>query len=357
MSTPNLAAIREAHSLIQTKILKTPVHYAPSLSRIAAESAFRGRDNDIEGVSSTINIFLKCENLQKTGSFKFRGVSHFLAKLNDRALRKGLLTYSTGNHAIALAQAAISASMEKGFAIPLTILMPCAASSGKMDKIRKMGVNVTLHGSTIPECAARAEELQQETGMTLVPPSGHPHIVLGQASVMLEFQQQIAELGQGPLDAVIMPSAGGALLAGVAMVCKDSVHPIDVFGAEPLDGGAALSRGRQEGRRVTTLRPEGLTIAEGLCSPVASSNWETVRNDSYVRDVFPASDDEIRAAMRLTIEDTKMMLEPSAAVPLAVILFNTCFQRYMSSRGGPLNIGVILSGGNISVERLFEVLG
>ncbi|KAF3492339.1 pyridoxal-5'-phosphate-dependent enzyme [Arthroderma uncinatum] len=356
LATLNLTAIREAYSLIQSKISKTPVYQAASLSRIVSKSIYPKGSSDTASGAPKINVFLKCENLQKAGSFKFRGASHFLAKQNDRALRKGLVTYSTGNHAIALAQAATFASAEKGFPIPLTILMPKTANIGKINMIERLGAIVTTHQSTMEDCAVRAEELRREAEMTLVPPSGHPYIVLGQGTAMLEFQQQIAGLGAKPLDVIIIPSAGGALLAGVALVCKEASSPVDVFGAEPLYGGAALSRCRQEGHRVVASGPTTFTIADGLCSMVAKCNWEILRSNTYVRDVFSASDDEIRAAMRLILEDAKQVVEPSAAVPLAALMSNNHLRSYFTRRKDPLNVGIILSGGNISVERLFKLL-
>ncbi|KAK2813253.1 hypothetical protein FQN49_008320 [Arthroderma sp. PD_2] len=222
--------------------------------------------------------------------------------------------------------------------------------------IERMGATVSPHQSTMEGCAVQADELRREAGMTLVPPSGHPYIVLGQGTAMLEFQQQVTGLGEKPLDVVIMPSAGGALLAGAALVCREASSPIDVFGAEPLDGGAALSRSRREGQRVVASYPNTFTIADGLCSLVAKSNWEILRSKAYVRDVFPASDNEIRAAMRFILEDAKQVVEPSAAVPLASLLFNKRFRSYLGRRKGPLNVGIILSGGNISVERLLRLL-
>ncbi|KAM5439837.1 putative threonine ammonia-lyase [Microsporum ferrugineum] len=355
LSSLDLTAVKEAYSLIKSKILKTPVHKSASLSHIVSNSIFQEVNAHIAGVPK-INVFFKCENLQKTGPFKFRGASHFVARQSDRALRNGLVTYSTGNHAIALAQAAAYASEERGFPIPLAVLMSKTADKGKIAMLERMGVTVSTHQPTMEACAVRAEELQREAGTTLVPPSGHRHIVLGQGTAMLEFQQQVAGRGEKPLDAVIVPSAGGALLAGTALVCKEAGSPIDVFGTEPLDGGAALFQSRKRGHQVIAPCTNKSTIADGLCSPVAKSNWDILRSNTYVQDVYPACDDEIRAAIRLIIESTKQLVEPSAAVPLAALLFNKRLRSNLARRNGPLNVGIILSGGDTSVERLLALL-
>lgn len=125
-----------------------------------------------------------------------------------------------GNHAIALTQAARALSEVKGFHIPVEVLMSWTASPDKIELIESFGGKATLHGPTLTECALLAESIEQETGATLVPPSGHPNIVLSQGTAMLEFDEQMEELGEGPLDVVIVPSAGGALLAGTAMACQ-----------------------------------------------------------------------------------------------------------------------------------------
>ncbi|EFR04949.1 serine racemase [Nannizzia gypsea CBS 118893] len=351
----NLAAVKDAYSLIKPKIWKTPVYKATALSHTISSTIFHDSNSGITGVPK-VNVFFKCENLQKTGSFKFRGASHFLARQNDRALRNGLVTYSTGNHGIALAQAAAYASEERGFPIPLIVIMSKTADRGKIARIESFGATVSAYYSTMEACAVRAEELQLEAGLTLVPTSGHRHVVLGQGTVMLEFQQQIAGLGERPLDAVIVPIAGGALLAGTALVCQAASSRTDVFGTEPLEGGPSLFQGRQRGRRIDTLCTEKSTIADGLRCLVAKSNWDILKNRTFVQDVFPVADDEIRTAIRLILESAKQLVEPSAAVPLAALLFNKRLRSNLAQRDGPLNVGIILSGGNISVERLFSLL-
>ncbi|GBF65670.1 serine racemase [Trichophyton mentagrophytes] len=375
----NLAAVKEAYTLIKPKIWKTPVYKSAILSHTISSAIFRKDNIGATGVPK-INVFFKCENLQKTGSFKFRGASHFLARQNDRALRNGLVTYSTGryyphalfsqlvwyglnlangymqgNHGIALAQAAAYESEERGFPIPLTVIMSKSADRGKISMIEKLGATVSACYSTMEACAVQAEELQRKAGLTLVPTSGHCHVVLGQGTVMLEFQQQVAGLGEKPLDAVIVPIAGGALLAGTALVCQEASSRIDVFGAEPLEGGPSLLQGRQRGRRIDTLCPEKSTIADGLRCLVAKSNWDILRSKTHVRDVFPVADGEILTAMRLILEGTKQLVEPSAAVPLAALLFNKRLHSNLALRNGPLNVGIILSGGNTSVERLLSL--
>ncbi|EFE42959.1 hypothetical protein TRV_02324 [Trichophyton verrucosum HKI 0517] len=328
----NLAAVKEAYTLIKPKIWKTPVYKSATLSHTISSTIFNKYKIGITGIPK-INVFFKCENLQKTGSFKFRGASHFLARQNDQELRNGLVTYSTGRY------------------------YPHALSSqlGKISMIEKLGATVSAGYPTMEACAVQAEDLQRKAGLTLVPTSGHCHVVLGQGTVMLEFQQQVAALGEKPLDAVIVPIAGGALLAGTALVCQEASSRTDVFGAEPLEGGPSLFQGRQRGRLINTLCPDKSTIADGLRCLVAKSNWDILRSKTHVQDVFPVADSEIRTAMRLVLEGTKQLVEPSAAVPLAALLFNKRLHSNLARRHGPLNVGIILSGGNTSVERLLSL--
>ncbi|EFE36348.1 uncharacterized protein ARB_05287 [Trichophyton benhamiae CBS 112371] len=328
----NLAAVKEAYTLIKPKIWKTPVYKSATLSHTISSSIFNKDKIGATGIPK-INVFFKCENLQKTGSFKFRGASHFLARQNDQALRNGLVTYSTGRY----------------------YLHALSSQMGKISMIEKLGATVSACYPTMEACAVRAEDLQRKAGLTLVPTSGHCHVVLGQGTVMLEFQQQVAGLGEKPLDAVIVPVAGGALLAGTALVCQEASSRIDVFGAEPLEGGPSLFQGRQRGRRISTLCPDKSTIADGLRCLVAKSNWDILRSKTHVQDVFPVADSEIRTAMRLVLEGTKQLVEPSAAVPLAALLFNKRLHSNLARRHGPLNVGIILSGGNTSVERLLSL--
>lgn len=252
--------------------------------------------------------------------------------------------------------AARSASEARGFPIPVEILMTWTASQSKIDRIRRMGATVTQHGPTLVECQKLAEEIQRKRGATIVPPSAHPNIALGQGTAMLELHEQMNELEEGRLDAVLVPSAGGALLAGTAVACHGLDPKIKVFGTEPAHGGANLREARAQGCRSTTITDH--TIADGLRSVTAPCNWEIVRDSTLVDDVYSVDDDEIQTALCRIIEDMKLLVEPSSAVPVAALLFNRHLHQQLASlyRGKPLRIGVILTGGNVSLKALSEML-
>ncbi|KAK4579916.1 hypothetical protein LTR86_000117 [Recurvomyces mirabilis] len=358
VSTPtlNIQAIRQAHSIIRESAYRTPVLVCPGLSR-AVNTALTAHDDEPSKQAPT-EIYLKCENFQRAGSFKFRGAYHFLSKLSDVSLRAGVVSYSTGNHAIALTLAANSMSKSKSFPIPVTIVMTWTASPAKIDTIRRLGGTVIQHGPTLVECMQIAEAFRLETGATLLP-QGHPWIAMGQGTVMLEFQEQMKELGWGGLDVVVMPSAGGGLLAGTAVVCHDSDSNTKVFGTEPSTGGANLAVARLSGERVTSI--EGTTIADGLRLTTAACNWEYVKDPAFVQDVFQVHDWQIRNALACLIEDLKFVVEPSAAVSLAALLFNEDLQdalRSMNSMntGRPIRVGLVLTGGNLSLDALCALL-
>jgi threonine dehydratase len=252
--------------------------------------------------------------------------------------------------------AANSASKLRGFPIPVLMLMTWNASPAKIDAIRRLGATVLLHGPTLVECSQLATKIQLETGATLVPPSGHPLIALGQGTVMLEFHEQMLELGYGSLDAVIVPSAGGALLAGTAVASHALDPHITVFGSEPVIGGANLATARPQGKRITVLNDT--TIADGLRSPTAQCNWEYVSNPTLVKDVLQVTESEIRRTLSSIVERMKFVVEPSSAVPLAALLFNPDLHHTLRKmyKGRPLKVGVVLTGGNVSLGALCSLI-
>ncbi|KAG8626720.1 hypothetical protein KVT40_005665 [Elsinoe batatas] len=311
----NLEAIHYAYDVLATRAVRTPILRSISLAQL-----------DIR--PGHINVFLKCENLQRGGSFKFRGACFFLSQLSEETLKKG-------NHAIGLALAAAEASRALGYPIPVLILMTSTASPTKMDKIRALGATVIQAGATLTECATYAEEVRRETGATVVPTSSHPFNTLGQGSAAVEFLEQLEETGEAPLDAIIVPSGGASLLAGTAVACHGLQPKVRVFGSEPISGAADLGKARSRGERITKL--EGFTIADGLRQPVAKCNWNIVRRDDLVEDVY---------------QSTGMLIEPSSAVPVAAVLFNKALHQHLrgSFTGRPLNTGLIITGGNVSAD-------
>jgi threonine dehydratase len=230
--------------------------------------------------------------------------------------------------------------------------MPTSVTDYKIKAAKDYGANVVLHGSSTVDCQSYAQKLCDKTGATMIPPSGHSDIMIGQATVMQEFASQVLEEHGAAMDLVLVPSAGGGLLAGTGIVCQDLSTL--VIGVEPEDGGANLAKARKNGSRIRNINPEFTTIAEGLRSPTAEFNWEFLCDQTYVHDVFGATDEQIKVAMRIMIEELKLVVEPSAAVALAVLLFNKKFSRLLSERT-QWNIGIIISGGNTSLEKIMQL--
>lgn len=203
-----------------------------------------------------------------------------------------------------------------------------------------------------------ASKIRDSTGAILVPPADHLDIALGQATLVREFLQQMEQLGHGLPDAIIVPSGGGGLLVGATAMCKPL--GVTVFGAEPECGGPGLAKARRRGTRMTSTgrNDEQPTIADGLRSLTGEANWEIVKRRENVEEVFTVTEEDIKSALRVAVENLGFAIEPSAAVPLAAALFNRGFQRWSrdAKASGPLKIGVVLTGGNINAEELRAIL-
>lgn len=192
-------------------------------------------------------------------------------------------------------------------------------------------------------------------GAVTVPPYDHPNIILGQGTAALEFEKQVKDMGS-KLDAVITPLGGGGLLGGTATALIGT--GIRVFGSEPrFQGANDGERGLKEGKRITQVST--LTIADGLRTPLGVLNWEIISDKEKVKGIFSVTEGQIKKAMKLVLERMKVLVEPSACVPLAVVLYNEDFKKMVEKESGEKgwNIGVLFSGGNTTVEaigKLFE---
>ncbi|KAF2114286.1 pyridoxal-5'-phosphate-dependent enzyme [Lophiotrema nucula] len=351
---PTLQAVDRAAVRISRKVAITPVKQSESLSR-TVEASIRGESI---GRLPEVEVFFKCENAQHTGSFKFRGASHFLARIPDDELKRGVVAYSTGNHALAVAHAAKLASRERSITIPTTVVLPSTCPKKKLNATISHGAAVVLSG---PDPEARellARQIQSSTGAVLVPPADDVNIALGQATLIREFLNQVTDIRDSKLDAIIVPSGGGGLLAGAAAVCR----PLGVrlFGAGPEWGGPGLSKALLIGHRTTFVSgDEPPTIADGLRSLTGEANWRIIKDHNNVEGVFTASEDQIREALHLMVEDFGFVVEPSAAVPLAIALFNRDFHRRMTeirTIRANVRIGIVLTGGNIDVNELGQIV-
>ena len=276
-------------------------------------------------------LFFKCEPFQKTGSFKFRGACNAVMSLTDEQASRGVVTHSSGNHAQALALAA------RLRGIPAHIVMPETALVSKRRAVEG-------YGGTVYPCppieAARertAAEIEERTGSLLIPPCNHPDIIAGQGTALLELLEEVPDL-----DAVIAPVGGGGLMSGTSIAARALEPGIRIFAAEPA-GADDAARSLAAGELIPQTGPR--TICDGLLTSLGELTWPIFRD--HVEAVITVTDDEIIAAMRLTWERAKLLVEPSAAVGVAAVLSETF--RALEGLG---RVGVILSGGNADLDHL-----
>jgi threonine dehydratase len=227
------------------------------------------------------------------------------------------------------------------------------SAPGKLESLKQLGVDVFTAGGRPEDREAKAVEIQQRTGALLIPPSDQPEIALGQGTAILELMQQVKELTEDELDAVIMPSGGGGLLTGASLLCKGT--GVRVYGAEPQEGGPCLVEGRKKGSRVEMIKTS--TMADGLRVPVGQTYFELLRRSEYVSGVYTATEEQIRRAMRVALAELKIVVEPSAAVALAAVLYNRDFHQCLVRDKSLKKLGIVLSGGNVSLDILLQVIG
>ena len=281
-------------------------------------------------------LFLKCENFQKTGSFKARGALNKVSQLGADARERGVITFSAGNHAQSLAGAAHAAG------VPATVVMPAAASRAKVDASRGYGAEVVLHGANGLEALEKARALQQERGLTFVHPFDDELVAAGQGTAALELLEQTPDL-----DSVVVPIGGGGLIAGILVAIKEQKPSIRVYGVEPR-GAAAMRQSLDAGRALQLASVN--TIADGLAAPMAGDlTYEIVRR--YVDDVVLVDDDLIAGAVRDLLMSAKVLAETGGAAATAAVL-----SRAIPLRDGE-RVAAIVSGGNIDPARLAGMLG
>jgi threonine dehydratase len=276
-------------------------------------------------------VFLKCENYQRIGAFKFRGAYNAVSRLTPEQLARGIAAYSSGNHAQAVALAA------REFRSSAVIVMPEDTPQSKVDATRGYGAEIVTYDRYTGNRVAIGNALAEERGLALIPPYEHPHVMAGQGTAALELIEE-----SGSFDTLVAPIGGGGLLAGSATAAKGLDRRIRVVGVEP-EFGNDTKLSLAAGRRVAIPVPR--TIADGQAADTPGELTFAV-NQRLVDDVVLVTDDEIRAAMRFAFERLKIVLEPSGATSLAAVL----------QGGFTGRVGVILSGGNISPERFAELL-
>ncbi len=281
-------------------------------------------------------IFIKAEGLQPIGSFKLRGAANKIAQLTPEERSRGVITYSSGNHAQGVAFAA------RAFGSKAVIVMPSNAPEIKRRATRALGAEIVTVGPASSERKAKAEELSAAHGYVVIPPYDDPAIIAGQATCGLEIIQDLPGA-----DLVLSPVSGGGLLSGVAAAVKHLRPQCRVIGVEP-ELAADAQESFRSGRLVTwPAEKTTRTIADGLrTQSLGHLNFEHIR--AYVDDIITVSEDEIRAAMRRLLFDARLTPEPSGAVTTAALLFHTAellpFQRAVA----------IMSGGNVEPDLLAQ---
>ena len=274
-------------------------------------------------------IYLKCENLQKVGAFKFRGACNAVYSLSDEAAARGVCTHSSGNHAQALALAA------RMRGIPAYIVMPDNAPLVKKNAVAGYGGRITFCEPTLAARESTMERLRLETGATVVHPYDNERVIAGQGTAALELMMDVPEL-----DAILTPVGGGGLLGGTAIAASKSQKKIRVIGGEPENADDAY-RSLQEGRIVPSLNPN--TIADGLLTSLGQLTFPIIRE--RVEQIVTVSEQGIIDSMKFVWERAKIVIEPSAAVAVGVL-----WDKKIDLSG--LKIGIIISGGNVDLGKL-----
>ncbi len=280
-------------------------------------------------------VFLKAENFQRIGAFKFRGAFNAISRLTADQLARGVAAYSSGNHAQAVALAARLAGTTA------VILMPKDAPPTKMAATRGYGAEVITYDRYAQDRAALAKQMSEERGLTLIPPYDHYDVMAGQGTVALELIEEV-----GPLGALLVQIGGGGLIAGCATAATALSPGIRVIGVEPA-AGDDTARSLAKGERVTIDVPRTIADGQAIASP-GELTFPVVQR--LVDSVALVSDDEIRAAMTFAFERLKIVLEPSGASALAALLSGRV-------KALPERVGVVLSGGNVGLDRWLELLG
>lgn len=312
----SIDSIREAHERIRSLVHETPVLTCQHLNELTDK-----------------NLFFKCEFMQKTGSFKARGASNAILKNGYDSV----CTHSSGNHGQALSWAA------KQQGIAAYIVMPSDAPLCKRKAVEGYGGRITFCEPNQASREATASLIMREKGASFVPPYDHSDIMSGQGTMALEFLKQVPDL-----DIIIVPIGGGGMCSGVTMAAKALKPSIKIVAAEPEEANDAFTskaRGVKTGNKAPPK-----TIADGLKTNLGDLPWPIVRD--LVDEIITVTEQEIKSSLRLIMERMKCIIEPSAAVGLAVALKQEFSKKYEEHR----NVGIILCGGNIDVDCLTSIL-
>ena len=311
-SLPGFDSVREAARRIEPFVHRTPVLTCSSLDRIV-----------------NAELYFKCENFQKVGAFKFRGACNAVFHLSQEEASRGVGTHSSGNHAAALALAARLRGVQA------FIVMPRDASKVKKAAVAGYGAQIFPCEPTEAGREERMAEVLKETGATFIHPSNDPLVIAGQGTAALELVEEVPGL-----DVVLAPVGGGGLLSGTALAVAGLSPDTRIIGAEP-EGADDAYRSLQEGRIIPSANPH--TVADGLLTSLGDNTYPIIRE--HVERIVTVSEEAIIAGMRHVWERMKIVIEPSAAVPVGALL-----EGKIDLSG--LRIGIVLSGGNVDLDKL-----
>ncbi|HEX5589543.1 MAG TPA: threonine/serine dehydratase [Candidatus Limnocylindrales bacterium] len=325
-SIVDLREIRSAREVIAGRVHRTPLLSSSAAAAIASRATGARLGDD--------RIYLKAEHLQKTGSFKARGMVARVAALSEDERRRGIITVSAGNAAQGYAFAGAA------FGVPVTVVMPAAANRSKADAAAGYGARVVLEGELMSETFAALERIRAEEGLVYCHPFDDPHVIAGHGSAGLELLEDLPDV-----DVVVVGIGGGGLISGIATAVRGLRPQARIYGVEPV-GSDAISQGLAAGHAV---RIEGRTVADGLNAPFAGDlTLELIRR--HVDDVIRIDDELILGGLRFALERMKQLLEPAGSAALAATLAG----RIPIHHGE--HVAVVLSGGNVDVSRLGGLL-
>lgn len=310
--SPTLNDIRQAAERIRPYAHRTPVLTNESLNR------------QVEA-----QVFLKCENLQKVGAFKFRGACNAVFSLSDEEAVRGVCTHSSGNHAAALALAA------RMRGIPAYIVMPSNAPQVKKDAVAGYGGIITFCEPTLAARESTLDRIRLDTGASVVHPYNDERVITGQGTAALELLEDVPDL-----DVIIAPVGGGGLLSGTSIAATGIKKGIRVIAGEPEMADDAF-RSMQAGKIIPSENPK--TIADGLLTSLGDLTFPIIQKN--VEQIVTVSEAGIVASMKFVWERAKIIIEPSSAVAIGVL-----WEKKIDLRG--LKVGIIISGGNVDLKKL-----
>ena len=282
------------------------------------------------------NVFYKCENLQKTGSFKVRGACNKIAKLTDEEKKRGVIASSAGNHAQGVALGAKMSGIEA------TIVMPATAPKAKVEATKGYGAKVVLHGEVYDDAYAKAVEIQKETGATFLHPFDDEDVIAGQGTMALEIFEQL----DNKVDTILCPIGGGGIISGVAVVAKSLNPNVKVIGVQTANI-PSMYESKKNGCVTTAFND--VSIADGISVKTPGNLTFEIVNE-LVDEIIVVTEDEIKEAMIFLMENQKLVAEGSGAVTTAGLLS----KKYIPKANE--NVVCIISGGNVDMKKVNEIL-